>query len=369
LKKTKRYVLIDGREFVPGKTTGIGRFLSGLIVALALAEDFKIVVAVSASESMPSIIETLENIQTEIVGLDFIGSEKQLSQLTASSFCLFISPYPKLPLFGTYCPAVHTVHDVHDLTHPSYKRRLKVFFDKYRLKSALGKANLTWYDSNWSMQETRRLVRLIGKNPRIRFPAIGEQFNIHGEEIGTAASELLESLNLKPGYILVTGNGMPHKNLGVLLTISSSLSRELLFVGVSEDNQHYWMHQYPGARARWINYLDEMALPPVIRNAFCLALPSTAEGYGYPALEAMACGVPVVVSRIPVLIETTGGNVMISDPEEPQQWIEAFNALEKKETSARQVEKGLKWTDPLRGCHGWKKHIDDIQELIKGDVL
>jgi glycosyltransferase involved in cell wall biosynthesis len=364
-----RHILIDGREFASGKMTGIGRFLSGLIDALAFMEDFGIVVAVSANEAIPVILKSHKNINTEIVGHNFIASEKKLSRLTVRDFSLFISPYPKLPLFGAYCPAVHTVHDVHDLTHPSYKRRLRVYFDKCRLKSALGKANLTWYDSNWSMQETRRLVGLIGENPRIRFPAIGDQFNVYGEGNGTVASEILESLNLKPGYILVTGNGMPHKNLGVLLTISSSLSRELLFVGVSEDNQHYWMHQSPGARARWINYVDEKALPHIIRNAFCLALPSTAEGYGYPALEAMACGMPVVVSNIPVLVETTGGNVMISDPKEPEQWIEVFSALEKKEISTRQIEKGLKWTEPLRGRHGWKKHIDDIQELTKWELL
>jgi len=369
LKQTKRQILIDGREFASGKTTGIGRFLSGLIVALAFVDDLEIVVAVSANEEIPSMIKNRENIHTEIVGHGFVGSEKKLSHLTASSFCLFISPYPKLPLFGVFCPAIHTVHDVHDLTHLLYKKRLRVFFDKYRLKSALGKATLTWYDSNWSMQETKSLVGFVGQNPRIRFPAIGEQFNIYGDENGSAESESLESLNLKPGYILVTGNGMPHKNLGLLLSISSSLSREFLFVGVSKDNQLYWMNQYPHARARWINYLDEKALPHVIRNAFCLALPSTAEGYGYPPLEAMACGVPVAVSNIPVLVETTGGNAMISDPEEPQEWIEAFNALENKEISAGQIEKGLIWTEPLRGRHGWNKHIDDIQELIKGQLL
>lgn len=362
-----RHILIDGREFASGKTTGISRFLSGLIDALALIEGFKIVVAVTARESAPIILRNHENVHIEIVGHDFFDSEKKLSQLSAKTFCLFISPYPKLPLFGTFCPAIHTIHDVHDLTHPSYKRRLRVFFDKYRLKSALGKSTLTWYDSSWSMQETKSLVGVIGQNPRIRFPAIGDQFNIYDKGNGEAASEFLKSLNLKPGYILVTGNGMPHKNLGVLLTSLSSLSRELVFVGVSEDNQIYWMNQYPQPRARWIHYVNEKALPHIIRNAFCLALSSTAEGYGYPALEAMSCGVPVVISHIPVLVETTGGNAIFADPKEPRQWIEAFHSLEKKEISARQSKRGLKWTEPLRGRHGWKKHIDDIQELIAGD--
>ncbi len=102
-----------------------------------------------------------------------------------------------------------------------------------------------------------------------------------------------------------------------------------------------------------------------MRGAFCLAQPSTAEGYGYPPLEAMACGVPAVVSNIPVLIETTGGNSLKADPNDYREWLQAFEALEKKDMYQNQIEKGLKWVQPLWGRRGWEGHISDIEELIK----
>jgi glycosyltransferase involved in cell wall biosynthesis len=42
--------------------------------------------------------------------------------------------------------------------------------------------------------------------------------------------------------------------------------------------------------------------------------PSIYEGFGLPPLEAMACGAPVIASRIPALVETTGGAALLFDP-------------------------------------------------------
>jgi len=92
---------------------------------------------------------------------------------------------------------------------------------------------------------------------------------------------------------------------------------------------------------------------------------STAEGYGYPPLEAMACGVPSVISNIPVLIETTNGHALIADPCAPREWIEAFEALEDKEIYMSRVEMGLKWVEGFRGRKGWEGHISDIEDLVE----
>lgn len=364
MRTSRKRIIVDAREFVPGRFTGIGRVLCGLVDALAESNSVnEIILAAITCEAVPSRLGSRKKIDIIKVPDNFLISEKALSNLTKNNVALIISPYPKLPLFGCHCPAVHTIHDVLYLTHPAYKKQLKVYLDTLRVKMSLKRADLTWYDSSWSMEETNRLTGFAGKNARVRYLAIDERFSVEGTGDETG---ILKRYDLQPGYVLVLGNGLPHKNLGVLLKISGRVARKLVFVGVSKTRQACWKSRYSDANAIWIENVVDEDLPVIVSNSFCLAQPSTAEGYGYPPLEAMACGVPAVMSNIPVLIETTGGNALTADPGEPGEWVEVFEALENKETYRSQVEKGLKWVEPFRGRKGWEKHISDIEELIRG---
>lgn len=358
-------LLVDAREFVMGRFTGIGRVLEGLVRALVespLVGD--IWLATHQAEAVPPGLKNLGKVTLKRIPEGFLKSEKALKDLSGEDVAVYVSPYPKLPLRGCRCKAVHTVHDVLDLTHPVYRKRLKVILDKIRLKMALKRAELTWYDSSWSMEETKKMAGFTGRNPRVRFLGIDARFT---EERKENENGILKKYDLQPGYILVIGNGLPHKNPGVLLRISENMSRRLVFVGVSEGNQNYWKRRYPEAKAVWVKYVEEEDLPSFIKFAFCLAQPSTAEGYGYPPLEAMACGVPAVISNIPVLVETTGRHALSANPASPKEWLGAFVALEDKDTYRKQVEKGLKWVEPFRGRKGWGKHVSDIEELIRGN--
>lgn len=358
-------ILVDAREFVPGRFTGIGRFLSGLLDAL-IESDFvgSIVLVATSNDAVPLTLRNREKLLTRKISDSFLKSEKELTSLSKNDFNLIISPYPKIPLFGSYCHSINTVHDVLDLTHPEYKKSLRVYLDRFRLQMALRKSGLTWYDSLYSLEETKKLVGFAGKNLRVRHPGIDERFNsIKAQD----ENIVLKKYNLQPGYILAIGNGLPHKNLGVLLKIADNISRKLVFIGVSRANQKYWKARYPNDKAVWIKNVEDRELPSVIRGAFCIAQPSTAEGYGYPPLEAMASGIPAVVSNIPVLIETTGGNTLYAEPEDPKEWIGAFEALGNKNYYRTQTAKGLKWVDQFIGRKGWAKHIYDIEELIMGE--
>ncbi len=355
-------IVIDAREFAPGRPTGIGRVLQGLMDALLLAaEEYRLTLCVLSRDGVPERFRENEKINILALPKGFLLEEKRLARLASSSGQLFISPYRKLPLTNIGCPCINTVHDILDLNHELYRKRVRRWLSLFGLKRALRRADITWYDSIESLRETCRTLGSAGKDPRVRYLGIDCRFS---EKRNPSDSRVLQKYELEPGYILVVGNGAPHKNLGVLLDQATELPRTLIFVGISRDRCKQWTSRFPHSNARWIEHAPDDDFPALMRSAFCLAQPSTAEGYGYPPLEAMACGVPAVVSQIPVLVETTGGKAITADPSVPGKWREAFQTLENRDVYYTQIARGLKWVEHLKGPKAWHGHLRDIAELI-----
>jgi glycosyltransferase involved in cell wall biosynthesis len=102
-------------------------------------------------------------------------------------------------------------------------------------------------------------------------------------------------------------------------------------------------------------FLENEDLPYLYNLAVAMVMPSLYEGFGLPVLEAMACGTPVLASRIPALQETGGDAALYIPPEDAAGWAEAMRRL--ADSSALQVqlrEKGLArvgqfaWSDTAR---------------------
>ena len=353
-------ILVDGREFHHEKRTGISRVLEGIVRNISHGPfGANIRLAVFADTTIPESLADQNNLSLEIIATTAPGAERALSNMTQEKCDLFLSPYPKLPLFGGNCKYVNIIHDVLYITHVG-KKGLKTYWDILRLRAALKKADLTWYDSRFSLNETIRLFGWAGRNPRVRYPGIDQRFA--SPEIDTRT--IAENYDLKPGYILTVGNGKAHKNLKVIIDIAAEVRRSIVFVGVNAADRQQWLHQPNGQKCRWIQSVKDADLPALIKNAFCLVQPSFIEGYGYPPLEAMACGVPVIVSDIPVLLETTGARALHVDPNNSAAWKGAIERLENKDFYGAQKEKGLQWSQTLLGKKAWQKYTSDIQQLL-----
>jgi glycosyltransferase involved in cell wall biosynthesis len=64
-------------------------------------------------------------------------------------------------------------------------------------------------------------------------------------------------------------------------------------------------------------YVPAEELPSLYTGAACVLLPSLYEGFGFPALEAMACATPVICSDVSSLPEVTGGAALLVSPHDP----------------------------------------------------
>ena len=364
--KTAR-ILVDSREFDSSRKTGIARFLEGLLLQLGgrLAH-VQIFLALGDSATLPPTVAGHRGFHHLLLPGNFLQAEWRLSHFSRTGFDLLVSPYPKLPLFGVGCLSIHTVHDVIDLDERNCNRVFRRSFDRWRLKNALHYASLTWYVSSWSQQQTQNLFGTAGRAPRIRPNGIADIFK---KPVDPADASIRSIYGLDVGYVLSLSNGKPHKNLGVILNLADKVRRPIVLAGFGQSRRRHWINHPLASAIRWLDPIPDTHLPAVMRGAFCLVLSSNAEGFGYPPLEAMACGVPVIVSDIPVLQETTGGNALYADPRRTESWAIALGQLEDRRRYQSLSKQGLDWARRFKGAGAWASHVSDIECLLAGHLI
>lgn len=93
-----------------------------------------------------------------------------------------------------------------------------------------------------------------------------------------------------------------------------------------------------------LGFVPDEDLAALYRQAHATVFVSRAEGFGYPVLEAMACGSPVVTSNVSSLVEVAGDVAVTVDPEDPQRIAEAIVAVEQNaEARAQRTARGRDW--------------------------
>ncbi|MDQ7011242.1 MAG: glycosyltransferase family 1 protein, partial [Mariprofundaceae bacterium] len=331
--------------------TGIGRFLEGLLLAIAGTHpDWRLHVAMSKQCALPS------SLQGKVQILYLPHASELFWPGLAREHDIFISPYPKLPWHPLSCPAIHTVHDVLYLEHPAYRgNRLRIAAARVRLRRALKQADLTWFDSDISREACTRLVGRP-RDARIRYPAVEEMFS-PGEPVWARDEP----------YFLYVGNGLPHKNLPAILRAIEHVPAFLLCAGVRDAMADKMKTRFPEAmeKTRLLSHVPDEELVRLYRGATALLLPSTTEGYGYPPLEAMACGTPAIVADIPVLRETMCEQATYCSPHAVEDWVGAMRQMMDPEHRRKRSRQGLEWIGARQGHDGWQAHIRDIEQLLE----
>jgi alpha-1,3-rhamnosyl/mannosyltransferase len=159
--------------------------------------------------------------------------------------------------------------------------------------------------------------------------AADDHFQATRNPEGEAAWQM--RLGIRPPYIFYLGQWKAYKNLPTLLeafkmVLTTHPKAQLVIAG--DDPRHPEVRQaaaaLPEGSVVLPGRLPESAVPDLYRGAAMVVLPSKAEGFGLPLIEAMACGVPVICSDLPVLRELADGVAVFCDPSDPAAFARAI---------------------------------------------
>ncbi len=229
----------------------------------------------------------------------------------------YFTPGFNPPLYSSV-PFVLTLHDLIHLRVPEEGSPLKRLYYDRIVRPALFRAFRVLTVSEWSKGE---IVAWSG--------LAEERVVVAGNGAGPAFSP--EGPRHAPGYpyFLYVGNRKPHKNLPLAVEAFSRARlpegfRLLLSGGPDPGTRALLRKRGIEDRGVFFGEIAEGDLPALYRGATALLFPSRIEGFGLPVLEALACGTPVLASRIPAVEETAGSAATLLPPEDPDAWVRAM---------------------------------------------
>ena len=155
--------------------------------------------------------------------------------------------------------------------------------------------------------------------------------------------EIAQRYRLPSRFVLAVGNLEPRKNLGSLIRAYDRLQpdADLVIVGRPVWRAETLYRQAAGsqrsARIHFLGYVAREDRPALYQMAACLAYPSYYEGFGLPALEAMAAGTPVIASSATSLPEVVGSAGVLVDPYDISSIAEGLDAVLGDEGFARRL--------------------------------
>ncbi|WP_027482712.1 glycosyltransferase family 4 protein [Deinococcus pimensis] len=240
-------------------------------------------------------------------------------ELTRRRPDVYFSPGFTPPLWSPV-PFVFTIHDLIHLDVPEESSRGKRLYYDLVVRPAARRAARVLTVSEFSR---RRIVEWAG--------VPGKRVVNVGNGVGEAYTP--EGARHEPGYpyLLYVGNRKPHKNVPRLVEAFARLDvpdlRLVLSGGPDDDTRHLALRLGVLDRVVFAGLIPEVDLPAYYRGAVALAYPTLYEGFGLPALEAMACGTPVVTSNRTSLPEVVGDAALLVDPEDVEVIVAALTRV------------------------------------------
>jgi glycosyltransferase involved in cell wall biosynthesis len=336
-------------------SSGIGVYIQNIIKSpLLLNYDLELLYRAVDRDYFNTVATTVK--LTEYNAGLYSINELLNTSFTTRNTDIFWSPHYNVPLFNFASRLnVVTIHDVFHLAYYHTLSTLQKVYAKVMISKAV-KSKLIFTVSEFSKNE---IIRHTSCNPdNIRVVHNGIDFQKFNYRFSPGVTnKVLQTYKINSPYVLFVGNVKPHKNLKTALLgfkellCSSSGFNDYKFVIVGKregfitgDKQLGGLLNDPfySSRVQFTGWVKDDELPVLYQQAKTFIFPSIYEGFGFPPLEAMAAGCPVVSSDSACMPEIYQDAALYFNPLKEAEIAEAlFNVLNNNGIRDTLVKKGL----------------------------
>ena len=290
----------------------------------------------------------------------------KLDKMIGQKLDLWYAPNLNFTALSKHTKFVLTVHDLAFEFFPGWLTwRQRLWHKLIRPKKQCGRAGLILTPSDNTKRDLADFYKIPAEKIKVVYPGLSSIF-YPLSSISSGAEQKKKELRVKydlpENFILFLGTIEPRKNI---LGLNDQTDLHLVIAGAPGwKNKKIYAHAAASPvkdKIKFIGYVAPADKPGLYSLASIFVYPSFYEGFGFPILEALSSGVPVITSSRSSLPEIAGSAATYVNAHYPEQIITAINRLLNDiQMREKQIKTGLLQSEKFR----WPKAAEEFLKLV-----